>query len=124
MLAFHLLQDGRLHPLGEDIARQQQDGNAVDRGHRRARDHIRGAGTDGGGAGECRQAVLVLGISDRREDLRLFVAALVVAEIGRVLFQRLADAGDIAMAEDAPHAGEEGVFRVRRGRRAAVGRGI
>ena len=123
VFAFDLLQDGRLNALGEDITRQQQDRYAIDRRHRRARDHIGRARSDGRGASEGRQAVFVLGISDGSQDLRLFVAALVVAEFGRVLFQRLTDAGHVAMAEDAPHAGEEGVLDGRRGRRAA-GKGM
>ena len=40
----------------------------------------------------------------------MFVTALEVAEIGRVLFQGLSQAGHVAMTEDAPHAGEERVF--------------
>ena len=52
----------------------------------------------------------MLGIRDRRQHLRLLVAALVIAEIGRVLFEGLSDAGDIAVPEDAPHAGEKGVI--------------
>ena len=110
VLAFQLLQDRRLNALGEDVARQQQDRYAVDGGDSSARDHIGCAGSDGGGAGKGRQAVLVFGVGDRREHLRLFVAALIVAHIRGVLFQRLADAGDVAVAEDAPHAGEEAVL--------------
>ena len=40
---------------------------------------------------------------------RLLVAALVVAKVG-VLLERLADAGDVAVAEDAEAAGEEGLL--------------
>lgn len=43
--------------------------------------------------------------------MRLLVARLVIAEIGGVLLEGLPDARDIAMPEDAPHAGEEGVLR-------------
>ncbi len=42
-------------------------------------------------------------------DHRLLVASLVVAEVG-VLLERLADAGDVAVAEDAEAAGEEGLL--------------
>ena len=40
-------------------------------------------------------------------DHRLFVAALVIAQRAAGLVQGLADAGDVAVAEDAEHAGEE-----------------
>ena len=110
MLAFDLLQNGRLNALGENIAGQDEHRYAINRRHRRARDHVGRAGSDRGGAGKSRQAVLVLGIGDRGEHLRLLVAALVIAELGRVLLQGLANAGDVAVAEDAPHAGEEAVL--------------
>src|SRR3954454_17688185 len=45
-------------------------------------------------------------------DHRLLVARLVVAELVPVLQERLADTGDVAVAEDAEGAGEE---RVRLG---------
>ena len=48
----------------------------------------------------------MLGIGHRRMHHRLFVAALVVAELGR-LMQRLADSGHVAVPEDAQAAGEE-----------------
>jgi hypothetical protein len=38
---------------------------------------------------------------------RLFVSALVIAQAIAHLVQRLADAGDVAVAEDAKHAGKE-----------------
>ena len=53
----------------------------------------------------------MFGVGDCGEDLGLFVAALVIAQLGRVLLQGLPQAGDVAVAEDAPHAGEEAVFR-------------
>ena len=110
MLVFQLLQHGRLDALGEDIAGQQQHRDAIDGGDGGAGDHVGGAGPDGRGAGEGGQAVAVLGVGDRRQDLGLLVAALVIAQLGRVLLEGLAEAGDIAVAEDAPGAGEEGVF--------------
>jgi hypothetical protein len=39
--------------------------------------------------------------------LRLLVARLVVAQAAGVLLQCLADTGDVAVPEDAEHAGEE-----------------
>src|SRR5205085_9835319 len=60
-------------------------------------------------ARECLQAVLHLGEADRDVDLGLLVARLVVAEVGRLL-QRLADPGQVAVAENAETAGEEKVF--------------
>jgi len=41
---------------------------------------------------------------------RLLVAGLVVREAFRVLLQRLADTGDVTVAEDSETAGEEAVF--------------
>ncbi len=40
---------------------------------------------------------------------RLFVAGLEIAKIG-ILLQGLPDAGDVAVAENTPASGEEGVF--------------
>ena len=47
-----------------------------------------------------------LGVGDGGVHHRLLVARQVVAQAA-VLLQRLADAGDVAVAEDAEHAGEE-----------------
>ena len=54
--------------------------------------------------------LLMLGVGDRSQHLRLLVAALVIAQLGGVLFEGLAEAGDVAVAEDAPGAGEEAVL--------------
>lgn len=52
----------------------------------------------------------MFGVGHGGEDLGLFVAALVVAQVGGVLLEGLAHAGDVAVSEDAPYPGEEGVF--------------
>jgi len=110
VLPLKLLQHGGRRALGEDVAGQQQHGDAVDRRRRRAGDHVGRAGADGRSADEGLQAIFHLGVGDGGVDHCLLVARLVVAEGPRCLLQRLADAGDVAVAEDAPTAGEEGVF--------------
>lgn len=52
----------------------------------------------------------MFGVGDGSQDLGLLVAALIVAQLGGVLFEGLAEAGDVAVAEDAPGAGEEAVL--------------
>ena len=84
---------------GEDVARQEQHRQAVDRGRGRAGDHVGGARPDGADAGKGLQAVFDLGVGGRGVDRALFVAYLVVAEVG-VLQQRFAHAGHAAMAKD------------------------
>lgn len=50
------------------------------------------------------------GVADRRVHHRLLIAALVEGHrLGAGLQQRLADAGDIAVPEDAPHPGDRPV---------------
>src|SRR5262249_43746218 len=71
-----------------------------------AGDHVGGAGADGGGAGEGAQAVVQLGEGGSGVHHRLLVAGEVVGELA-LLLQRLADARDVAVAGDAPAAGEE-----------------
>ena len=112
-----LLED-RVGDAGrEHVARQQQHGDAVDRGERGAGDHVGRARADRRRDGERRQPVAVPRVADGRVHHRLLVAALEVAAAPLTgalpcspLEQRLADAGDVAVAEDAPAAGEEGVL--------------
>jgi hypothetical protein len=53
-----------------------------------------------------RQAVDVLGVGGRRVDHRLFVLRPVGGQVERPaeLLERLPEAGDVAVAEDRPHA--------------------
>ncbi len=53
------------------------------------------------------QPVGLPGVADRGVHHGLFVAALVVRHRVGVLQQRLADAGDVAVAEDAPGGADE-----------------
>src|SRR5215217_6962922 len=59
VLRLQLLQHGVRAARGEDVAGQQQHGDAVDRGKGRAGDHVGRARTDGGGAGEGLQTILL-----------------------------------------------------------------
>ncbi|CAM5681362.1 hypothetical protein SVIOM74S_07859 [Streptomyces violarus] len=53
------------------------------------------------------QAVGLARVTDRRVHHGLFVAALVVRHRVGVFQERLADAGDVAVAEDAPGGADE-----------------
>ena len=55
------------------------------------------------------QAIFVFGIGHRSVHHGLFVARLVIAKIS-VLVQRLADARDVAVAENAKAAGEKALL--------------
>src|SRR5205085_9674582 len=89
-----------------DVARQQQDREAVDGGCGGASQHVRRTGANRRSAGKRLQAVLHLRVTDRDVHLCLFVARLVVAELRRLL-QRLPEARQIAVTEDTEAAGEE-----------------
>ena len=104
-----LLEDRRDIATGEEVTRQQQNGNPVDGRRRCARDHVRCAGPDRRRAGEGLQPVPHLGIADSDVNLRLLITRLVVAEV-RHLLERLADPRDVAVSEDTEAAGKEGVF--------------
>src|SRR5205085_7941505 len=92
-----------------DVTGKQQHGKAVDGGGGGAGDHVRGAGTYGGDAGEC--ALAVPGLGERRRYVHgsLLVFALVVTEIG-VLLERLPESRNAAVAEDSPGALKKLVF--------------
>src|SRR5215472_12523763 len=106
MLGLQLLKHRRHVAPREDVARQKQDWNAIDGGAGGARDHVCRAWSDRCRADEGLKPVLHLGERRRRVGHRLLVAAEIVWQ-SRVLPQRLSDARDIAMSEDAPGAGEE-----------------
>ena len=109
VLILNLLQHRRYVAAREDVAGQQQHRDAVDRGGGRAGDHVGGAGSDRRGADERGLAVPRLGESRGNVDGALLVAAEIVGEVG-VLLQRLPQAGDDAVSEDAPGTVEKAVF--------------
>ena len=102
-----LLQHGIGPARREDVARQQQHGQAVHRRGRRAGDHVRRARADRRGADERPEPVLHPRVADGGMHHPLFVPPLVIGEEVAVLVQRLPDAGDVAVPEDAEAAGEE-----------------
>ena len=109
-----LLEHRRAHPGGEGARGQQQHRDAVDGGERGSGEHVGRAGPDGCRHGPGREPVAGLGVADGGVHHRLLVApehvgqARPLAGVGGsqlLLEQRLADAGDVAVAEDAqaPH---------------------
>ena len=107
-----LLQDGAGDPGREGVTRQQQDRQPVDRRERGAGDHVGGTGADRGGDGHRGEPVALAGVRHCGVDHGLLVAAVEEPQVRRVageltLEQRLADARDVAVAEDAPAAREE-----------------
>ncbi len=108
-VGLELLEHGRDVAPREDVAGQQQDGQAIDGGGSGAGDHVGGAGSDRSGAGERAQPVAHFGERGGGVHHGLLVAAEVVAEVG-VFLQRFADAGDVAVSEDAEAAGEEALL--------------
>ena len=94
----------------EDVAGQQQHGQPVDGRERRAGHHVRRAGADRGRARECCEPVLHPREPDGGVHHRLLVPRLVVGQQIGVLVQRLADPGDVAVAEDPEAPLEEPVL--------------
>ena len=90
----------------ENISRQQENWQAVDGGSSGAGHHIRCARADRRGTREGLQAVTGLREGRRYVHHRLFIASLVVTELGHLL-QRLTHARDIPMPEDAKAPGEK-----------------
>ena len=109
MFRLKLLQDRCDIAASENISRQQENWQAVDGGGSGAGHHIRCARADRRGTREGLQAVT--GLREGRRDVhhRLFIAGLVVTELGHLL-QPLTHARDIPMAEDAKAPGKKGVF--------------
>ena len=75
--------------------------------HRRRRHHVRRPRSDRCGAGHDPTPVHRLGIADGGQGHRLFVVRAVGGQNVAMRLQCLADAGDVAMAEDRPYAGEQ-----------------
>ena len=77
-----LLQHRAADPGGEDVAGQQQHREPVDRGQRRAGEHVGRRRADRRGAGHGRQPVERAGVPDGRVHHRLLVAGQVVRQVG------------------------------------------
>ena len=107
-----LLQHRAGAAAGEDVAGQAQHRQPVHGGGGCAGDHVGGARADRGGDRHRTEPVLHLGVAGRDVDHALLVAALVEPEVLAVLQQRLADAGHVAVAEDAQCAAEERLHHV------------
>ena len=106
VLGLELLQHGGDVAPREDVSRQQQDRQPVDGGAGGRGQHVGGARANRCGARQGGETVLHPRVGRRGVHHRLFVAALVVAEL-RGLLQRLTDPGDVAVPEDAEAAGEQ-----------------
>lgn len=108
---FELLEHGRGAAVGEDVAREQQHRQAVDGRGRRAGDHVGRTGPDRGRAGQRAKALLGLRVGDGGVDHGLFVLRLKKRQgAAAVFFERLAETGDVAVAEDAADAVDQAVF--------------
>ena len=104
-----LLQHGSDIATRKNITGQQQHGQAIYGGGGRAGDHIGSAWSDGRGADERAHAETRFRKSGGRVDHGLFVAEEVVAQT-RILFERLAEAGNVAVTEDSQASREEPVL--------------
>jgi hypothetical protein len=106
-----LLQHRVGHAVGEGVAGQEQDRQAVAVRHAGRGDHVHGARADRAGRDHDLPALLGLGVGDAGERHRL----LVLAAPGRQLvlhgLERLAETCDVAVAEDREHAAEQRRFR-------------
>ncbi len=101
----------RVRPaVDEHIARQEQHGQAVGVGHARCRYHVGGAGADGRGRHHDLPPPPCLGKADRRQPHGLLVLPAPCREHVLHLFQRLREAGDVAMPEDREDAGKQRHF--------------
>ena len=104
-----MLQHGRNVASRKNITRQQQHRQTIDSRSRSARQHIRCARPDRCRAHQRPQPVAHLRERSGGVHHRLFVAAQVIREV-RVLLQRLAHAGNIAVSEDTEATGKEILF--------------
>lgn len=106
-----LLQDGVRGAGGKGVARQQEHGQPVGGGQRGAGEQVRGPRPDRGADREGLPAPGVPGVADGLVRLGLFVPALVVRHDRGiellVLLEGLADAGDVAVAEDPEGARDQ-----------------
>ena len=93
--------------VGEDVAADEEHRQPVDVGERRGGDHVGRARADRGGDRVGAAAALRLGVGDRGVGHRLLVLAAPGRQRVADAVQRLADAGDVAVAEDRPDALDE-----------------
>ena len=113
---FEFLQHRGAGPGGEGVGGQQQHGQPVDGGQRGAGEHVRRSRSDTGRYRPGLQPVLLPGIANGGVHHGLLVAAQHIAQrrlgtgLHRLDFglqQGLAQAGHVAVAEDAEATGEE-----------------
>jgi hypothetical protein len=93
--------------VGENIAGQQEQRQAVDMGHRRRRHHVKCPRPDRGGASHHAPPPHCLGEGDRRMGHGLLVMGAVGRQFSSDPEQGLADPRHIAVTEDRPDSGEE-----------------
>ncbi len=105
-----LLQYGVGHTCRECVTGEQERRHAVGRCKSGTREHVRGTGADRGGRGECRPAAVHACVPDGLMHHGLLIPRLIIGhQIGLIhveLFERLTDAGDVPVAENAEHAGD------------------
>lgn len=107
---FQLLEHRIGRPCGEAVPGQQEHRDPVDGGEGRPGHEVRRPGADGGGDGVRGQPAALAGEPDGGVHHGLLVAALEERHLLVAgLQERLADAGDVAVAEDPPGGGDEPV---------------
>jgi hypothetical protein len=102
-----LLQHGIGDARMERVARQQQQGQPVGVRDRGRRDHVRRARADGGRRRHELAAAHRLCEADRGQCHPLLALAAERRQHAARVVERLAQAGDVAVAEDAEHARDE-----------------
>ena len=106
MLGLELLEHRRDIASGEDVAGQQEHGQAIHCRQGCASDHVGCARSDRTHTGESAQPVAHLGIRRRDVHRGLFIFRVYIPERG-ILGQCLADSGDASMTKDAQATAEE-----------------
>ena len=107
-----LLQHSSGTARGEDVTGQAEDRDAVHGRGGSSGHHVGRARPDRRGHGQRPEPVRHLGVPGGHVDRPLLVARLVEPEIVAILQQGLADAGHVAMTEDADCSTEEVVLDV------------
>ena len=102
-----LLEDGIGNAVGEDVARQEEERQPVDMGDRGRGDHVQRTRADRRGRGHEAAAEARLGEADRGMRHRLLVMSAEGRQAVPDAMQRLAETGDVAVAEDRPDAFDE-----------------
>jgi hypothetical protein len=109
----HLLQHRIGRARHEDVARQEQHGQAVHVRERRGGDEVRRARPDRGRDGHHAPPKMRLRIRDRAVRHRLLVVRAVGRQVFAVPVKRLANPRDVAMPEDREHAAKKRLARCR-----------